>query len=65
MMAHTKTDPPPQAHTNGRGKLTASSLSAYRFPLKAGPNFQPSDGNQTVISILRQLVDGLENVSEM
>ena len=31
----------------------------------AGPNFQPSDGNPNVISILRQLADGLENVQEM
>ena len=43
---------------NGRGKPTASSLSADGFPLMAGPNFQPSDGNPTVISILRQLADG-------
>ena len=48
-----------------RGKPMASSLSADGFPLMAGPNFQPSDGNPTVISILRQLVDGLENVQEM
>jgi hypothetical protein len=39
---------------NGRGKPTASVLSADGFPLMAGPNFQPSDGNPTVISILRQ-----------
>ena len=48
-----------------RGKPTASSLSADGFPLMAGPNFQPSDGNPTVISILRQLADGPENVPEM
>ena len=35
------------------------------FPLMAGPKFQPSDGNPTVISILRQLTDGQENVPEM
>jgi hypothetical protein len=52
-------------HINGRGKPTASSLSADGFPLMDGPNFQPSDGNPTVISILRQLVDGPENVPEM
>ena len=50
---------------NGPGKPTASSLSADGFPLMAGPNFQPSDGNPTVISILRQLADGPENVPEM
>jgi hypothetical protein len=50
---------------NGRGKPTASVLSADGFPLMAGPNFQPSDGNPTVISILRQLADGPENVPEM
>jgi hypothetical protein len=50
---------------NGRGKPTASSLSADGFPLMAGPNFQPLDGNPTVISILRQLADGSENVLEM
>jgi hypothetical protein len=50
---------------NGRGKLTASVLSADGFPLMAGPNFQPLDGNPTIISILRQLADGLENVPEM
>ena len=44
--------------TNGRGKPTASSLSANGFPLMAGPNFQPSDGIPTEISILRQLADG-------
>jgi hypothetical protein len=42
----------------GRGKPTASSLSADGFPLMAGPNFQPSDGNPGIISILRQLADG-------
>ena len=36
----------------------ASSLSTDGFPLMAGPNFQPSDGNPTVILILRQLADG-------
>jgi hypothetical protein len=50
---------------NGRGKPTASVLSADGFPLMAGPNFQPSDGNPIVISILRQLANGLENVPEM
>ena len=44
--------------SNGRGKPTASSLSTDGFPLMAGPNFQPSGGNPTVISILRQLADG-------
>ena len=48
-----------------RGKPTASSLSADGLPLMAGPNFQPSDGNPTVIWILRQLADGPENVPEM
>ena len=49
--------------TNGREKPTAStSLSTDGFPIMAGPNFQPSDGNPTVISILRQLADGLENI---
>jgi hypothetical protein len=43
----------------------ASSLSADGFPLMAGPNFQPSDGNPTVISILRQLADGPKNGPEM
>ena len=50
---------------NGRGKPTASSLLADGFPLMAGLNFQPSDGNPTVISILRQLADGPKNVPEM
>jgi hypothetical protein len=50
---------------NGRGKPTASVLSADGFPLMAGPNFQSSDGNPTVISILRQLADGPKNVPEM
>jgi hypothetical protein len=50
---------------NGRGKPTASSLSADGFPLMAGPNFQSSDGNPIIISILRQLVDGPENILEM
>jgi hypothetical protein len=56
-----------QGHTrnNGQGKPTSSSLSADGFPLMVGPNFQPSDGNPTVISILRQLADALENVPEM
>ena len=49
----------------GREKPMASSLSTDGFPLMAGPNFQPSDGNPTVISILRQLADGPENVPEM
>ena len=47
------------------GKLIASSLLADGFPLMVSPNFQPSDGNLTVILILRQLADGRENVSEM
>ena len=51
--------------SNGRGKPTASSLSADGFPLMANPNFQPSDGNPTVISILWQLADGPKNVPEM
>jgi hypothetical protein len=51
--------------TNGQGKPTASVLSADGFPLMAGPNFQPSDGNLTVFSILRQLANGPENVPEM
>jgi hypothetical protein len=51
--------------TNGREKPTASVLLADGFPLMAGPNFQPSDGNPTVISILRQLADGPKNVPEM
>jgi hypothetical protein len=50
---------------NGRGKPTASVLSADGFPLMAGPNFQTSDGNPTVISILRQLADGPKNVPEI
>jgi hypothetical protein len=50
---------------NGRGKPTASVLSADGFPLMAGPNFQPSDGNPIVILILRQLADEPENVPEM
>jgi hypothetical protein len=49
---------------NGRGKPTASVLSADGFPLMAGPNFQPSDGNPIVISILRQLANGPENVPQ-
>jgi hypothetical protein len=51
--------------TNGQGKLMASSLSTDGFPFMASPNFQPSDGNLIVISILRQLVDGPKNVPEM
>jgi hypothetical protein len=51
--------------SNGRGKPTASVLSVDGFPLMAGSNFQPSDGNPTVISILRQLADGPKNVSEI
>ena len=47
------------------GKPTASSLSTDGFPLTAGPNFQPSDDNPTVISIFWQLADGPENVPEM
>jgi hypothetical protein len=31
----------------------------------AGPNFQPADGNPTLISNLRQLADGPKNVPEM
>ena len=50
---------------NGWGILTASSLSADGFPLMASPNFQPSDGNLTVISILQQLADGPKNVAEI
>ena len=45
-------------HYYDRGEPTASVLSAARFLLMAGPNFQPSDGNPIVISILRQLADG-------
>jgi len=51
--------------SNGRGKSTASSLSADGISLMASPNFQPLDGNPTVISILWQLADGPENVPEM
>ena len=47
------------------GEPTATVLSADGFPLMTGPNFQPSDGNPTVISILRQLADGPENVPEI
>jgi hypothetical protein len=46
-------------------KPTASSLSADGLPLMASPNFQPSYGNLTVISILRQLADGPKYVPEM
>ena len=42
-----------------------SSLSTDGFPLMAGPNFQSSEGNPTVILILWQLADGPENVQEM
>ena len=49
-------------NTNDRGEPTASVLLADGFPLMAGPNFQPSDGNPGVISILRQLADGPEYV---
>ena len=51
--------------TYDQGEPTASSLSADGFPFMAGPNFQPSVGTPTVISILRQLADGPENVLEM
>ena len=34
---------------NDRGEATASVISADGFPLMVGPNFQPSDGNPTVI----------------
>jgi hypothetical protein len=51
--------------TNGRGRPTASSLSVDGFPLMAGPNIQPSDGNPTIIAILRQSADGPKNVPEM
>jgi hypothetical protein len=50
---------------NDRGEPTASVLSADGFPLMAGPNLQPSDGNPIVISILRQLADVPENVPEI
>ena len=43
----------------------ATVLPADGFPLMAGPNFQPSDGIPTIISILRQLVDEQEYVMEM
>ena len=43
----------------------ASSLSADGISFMAGPKFQPSEGNPTVMSILRQLADGPENVPEM
>ena len=48
-----------------RGKPTASSLTADGFPLMVGSNFQPSDGNPSAISILRQLADRPENVPKM
>ena len=51
--------------SNDRGEPTASVLSADGFPLMAGPNFQPSDGNPIVISILQQLADVPENVPEI
>ena len=54
-----------KVQNNDWGKPTANSISADGFPLMAGPNFQPSDGNPIVISILRQLVDEPENVPEM
>jgi len=70
--AHTHAHAQTHAHAhgfwvgiNGRGKPTASSLSADGFCLMAGPNFQPSDANPTVNSILRQLANGLENFPEM
>ena len=44
-------------YTNDRGEPTASVLLADGFSLMAGPNFQPSDRNPIVISILRQLAD--------
>ena len=47
------------------GEPTASVLSADGFPLMAGPNFQPSDGNPIVNLILRQLAGGPENVPEI
>ena len=54
-----------EVRTNDRGEPTASVLSADGYPLLAGPNFQPKDGNPTVISILRQLAGGPENVPEI
>ena len=48
-----------------RGEPTASVLLADGFPLMAGPNFQPSDGNPTVISILRQLANGPKKFPEI
>ena len=48
-----------------QGEPTASVLSADGFALMAGPNFQPSDGNPILISILRQLAVVLENVPEI
>ena len=48
-----------------RGEPTANVLSTDGFPLMVGPNFQLLDGNPTVISILRQLDDELENVPEI
>ena len=48
-----------------RGEPTASVLSADGFPLMAGPNFQPLDGNPTVISILRQLANGPKKFPEI
>ena len=57
--------PTPKTPTYDRGEPTASVLSADGFPLMAGPNFQLSDGNPIVISILRQLADGPEYVPEI
>ena len=54
-----------EPHTYVRGEPTASVLSADGFPLMAGPNFQPSDGNPIVISILRQLANGPKKFPEM
>ena len=54
-----------QYTSNDRGELTASVLSADGFPLMAGPNVQPSNGNPIVISILWQLADVPENVPEI
>jgi hypothetical protein len=51
--------------SNDRGEPTASVISTDGFPLMAGPNLQPSDGNPIVISILRQLADAPENVPEI
>ena len=48
-----------------QGEPTANVLSADGFHLMAGLYYQPSDGNPTVISNLRQLADGPENVPEI